>query len=123
MTVPLIVLAVLSTVGGLVGVPYALSSMVGDHPTNYIEQTLEPVISKAPAADAHGAEPPKDVHWLSPAACSHTDGAPAFTPLAKHRRMAQSTRALAGGNSHGTPAHSGFGAHRADRHRNWMDDV
>ena len=32
MTIPLIVLAILSTVGGLVGVPYALSSMVGGHP-------------------------------------------------------------------------------------------
>src|SRR5213078_1169203 len=29
MTVPLIVLAVLSTIGGLVGIPYALSSAVG----------------------------------------------------------------------------------------------
>ena len=28
MTVPLIVLAMLSTVGGLIGVPYALSSLV-----------------------------------------------------------------------------------------------
>src|SRR5687768_4372019 len=35
MTIPLIVLAILSTVGGLVGVPYALSSMVGGHPKNY----------------------------------------------------------------------------------------
>jgi NADH-quinone oxidoreductase subunit L len=79
MTIPLIVLAILSTVGGLVGVPYALSSMVGGHPKNYFEETLSPVISKAPAPDAHGAEPPKDVHWLSPEP-QHTDGKPAFTP-------------------------------------------
>src|SRR5688572_24008490 len=45
MTIPLIVLAILSTVGGLVGVPYALSSMVGGHPRNYFEETLAPVIS------------------------------------------------------------------------------
>ena len=79
MTIPLIVLAILSTVGGLVGVPYALSSMVGGHPRNYFEETLAPVISKAPASDAHGAEPPKDVHWLSPEP-EHTDGKPAFAP-------------------------------------------
>ncbi|MGZ5482538.1 MAG: NADH-quinone oxidoreductase subunit L [Pyrinomonadaceae bacterium] len=79
MTIPLIVLAILSTVGGLVGVPYALSSMVGGHPRNYFEETLAPVISKAPAPDAHGAGPPKDVHWLSPEP-EQTDGKPAFTP-------------------------------------------
>ncbi len=43
MTVPLIVLAILSTVGGLVGVPYALS---GGAVPNYFERTLEPVIEK-----------------------------------------------------------------------------
>src|SRR6185503_2036964 len=37
MTIPLIVLAILSTVGGLVGVPYALSSLTGGHPENYFE--------------------------------------------------------------------------------------
>ncbi len=43
MTVPLIILAVLSTVGGLVGVPYALS---GGAIPNVFEETLEPVIAK-----------------------------------------------------------------------------
>jgi NADH-quinone oxidoreductase subunit L len=56
MTIPLIVLAILSTVGGLVGVPYALSSLTGGHPTNYFEETLAPVINPAPAAGAHGVE-------------------------------------------------------------------
>ncbi|CAN5442324.1 hypothetical protein BH20ACI1_BH20ACI1_12870 [soil metagenome] len=46
MTVPLIVLAFLSTVGGLVGVPYALSSIVGAGDVNVFEHTLEPVIAK-----------------------------------------------------------------------------
>ena len=53
MTVPLIILAVLSTVGGLVGVPYALS---GGAIPNVFEHTLEPVIAKvgpAHAADSH----------------------------------------------------------------------
>ena len=82
MTVPLIVLAVLSTVGGLIGVPYALSSLVGGHPENYIEQTLEPVIAKAPegsTATEHGAEP----IWLSPPPQA-VDGPPAFAPLGEH---------------------------------------
>ena len=47
MTVPLVVLAVLATVGGLVGIPYALGSLVGGVP-NYFERTLEPAVAKAP---------------------------------------------------------------------------
>ena len=43
MTVPLIILAVLSTIGGLVGIPYALS---GGAIPNAFEHTLEPVIAK-----------------------------------------------------------------------------
>ncbi len=47
MTVPLIALAVLSTIGGLVGIPYAMSSLVGAGDINAFEHTLEPVIAKA----------------------------------------------------------------------------
>ncbi len=82
MTVPLIVLAILSTFGGLIGVPYAISSLVGGHPENYIEHTLEPVIARVPATAGtgeHGAEPV----WLSPPPQPH-DGAPAFAPLEGH---------------------------------------
>ncbi len=51
MTVPLIALAILSTIGGLVGVPYALS---GGAIPNYFEHTLEPVIAKvAHKSDGH----------------------------------------------------------------------
>ncbi|MFM9905617.1 MAG: NADH-quinone oxidoreductase subunit L [Pyrinomonadaceae bacterium] len=46
MTVPLIVLAFLSTVGGLVGIPYAVSSMLGQGDINVFERTLEPIIAK-----------------------------------------------------------------------------
>jgi len=46
MTVPLVVLAILSTVGGLVGIPYAVSSMFGRGDINVFEHTLEPVIAK-----------------------------------------------------------------------------
>ncbi|MDT7808248.1 MAG: NADH-quinone oxidoreductase subunit [Acidobacteriota bacterium] len=45
MTVPLVVLAILSVVGGWVGIPYALS---GGAVANYFEQTLEPVVARAP---------------------------------------------------------------------------
>jgi NADH-quinone oxidoreductase subunit L len=64
MTVPLVVLAVLSTLGGLVGIPYAVSSMFGAGDVNVIERTLDPVIAKvgkkeggheAPAAKPHAS--------------------------------------------------------------------
>ena len=54
MTVPLIVLAFLSTVGGLVGVPYAISSLVGVKDANAFEHTLEPVIAKKEIKTATG---------------------------------------------------------------------
>jgi NADH-quinone oxidoreductase subunit L len=82
MTVPLIVLAVLSTLGGLIGVPYAMSSLFGGRPENYIEQTLEPVIATAPVgatATAQGEQP----IWLSQPP-QEVDGAPAFTSLGEH---------------------------------------
>jgi NADH-quinone oxidoreductase subunit L len=52
MTVPLIVLAVLSTVGGFIGIPYALSSVFTDRNVNVIEHTLEPVVAKIGATEA-----------------------------------------------------------------------
>jgi NADH-quinone oxidoreductase subunit L len=84
MTVPLIVLAVLSTFGGLIGVPYALSSLLGGHPENYIERVLDPIVAKAPsstdapAAAELGAGPT----WLSQPP-QPVDGPPAFE-LAGH---------------------------------------
>jgi NADH-quinone oxidoreductase subunit L len=76
MTVPLIVLALLSTFGGLVGVPYALSSLTGGHPENYFEQTLKPVVSAAPEHSESATEGPAQLHWLSPPPQS-VDGKPA----------------------------------------------
>ena len=46
MTVPLVVLAILSTVGGLIGIPYAISSIWGGGDINAFEHVLEPVIYK-----------------------------------------------------------------------------
>src|SRR5713226_7228731 len=76
MTIPLIVLAVLSTVGGLVGVPYALSSLTGGHPENYFERTLEPAISAVPDKTANSAEATTQLRWLSPPP-QPVDGKPA----------------------------------------------
>ena len=77
MTVPLIVLAVLSTFGGLIGVPYALGSFFSDHPTNYIEEVLGPVISEVPSGvhGETGGGPTEHVEWLSPKP-QVTDSAP-----------------------------------------------
>jgi NADH-quinone oxidoreductase subunit L len=44
MWVPLVVLAILSTLGGLIGVPYAMSSIFGAGDVNAFERTLAPVI-------------------------------------------------------------------------------
>jgi NADH-quinone oxidoreductase subunit L len=44
MTAPLVVLAILSTLGGLIGVPYAMSSIFGAGDVNVFEHTLAPVI-------------------------------------------------------------------------------
>ncbi len=78
MTIPLIVLAILSTIGGLVGVPYALSSLAGGHPENYFERTLAPVISHANENPTTG-EATSDVHWETPPP-QEIDGKPAFGP-------------------------------------------
>ena len=80
MTIPLIVLALLSTFGGLVGVPYALSSLTGGHPENYFERTLEPVISEVPGrADSETATQPL---WRS-APPQPFDGKPAVEVAVK----------------------------------------
>ncbi|HEV2828710.1 MAG TPA: hypothetical protein VGW76_14020, partial [Pyrinomonadaceae bacterium] len=82
MTAPLIVLAVLSTIGGLIGVPYAISSMFGGHPENYIEHTLDPVIAKTPGTET-AAEHLDETIWLSHPP-QNVDGAPALVPLGEH---------------------------------------
>src|SRR5204863_4818183 len=79
MTIPLIVLAVLATVGGLVGVPYAISSLAGGHPENYFEETLAPVVSTVPA-NAASETASESVHWLSPPPQA-VDGKPAVAPV------------------------------------------
>ena len=55
MTVPLIVLGILSAFGGLVGVPYAMSSLLSSGEVNVFEHVLEPVVAKEARANGHGA--------------------------------------------------------------------
>ncbi len=52
MTIPLIILAFLSVVGGYVGVSPALSELVGVHAENKFEHFLEPAIAKVEPATA-----------------------------------------------------------------------
>lgn len=47
MTIPLVVLAVLSTVGGFIGIPYAFVN----RDINVIEHTLEPAVAHMPATE------------------------------------------------------------------------
>jgi NADH-quinone oxidoreductase subunit L len=76
MTIPLIVLALLSTFGGLLGVPYALSSLTGGHPENYFERTLQPVVSEVSGHSTGAGEGTTPLYWLSPAP-QPLDGKPA----------------------------------------------
>ncbi|PYS67175.1 MAG: hypothetical protein DMF73_19945, partial [Acidobacteria bacterium] len=80
MTVPLIVLAVLSTIGGLVGVPYAISSLAGGHPENYFEKTLLPAVSAVPGNETAERATQSEPIWLSPKP-EPVDGRPAVAPV------------------------------------------
>ncbi|MEJ7623351.1 MAG: NADH-quinone oxidoreductase subunit L [Pyrinomonadaceae bacterium] len=62
MTLPLIVLAVLSTVGGLIGVPYAMSSLVGVKDANAFEHVLEPVVAETKMETAVAAREAAESH-------------------------------------------------------------
>jgi NADH-quinone oxidoreductase subunit L len=79
MTVPLVVLAILSTLGGLVGVPYALS---GGKIPNFFEHTLEPVIAKISTTHVtKTAEPSHEAPTMLSPAPQTTDGPPALAPV------------------------------------------
>ena len=86
MTVPLIILAVLSTIGGFIGVPYALGSFFSEHPVNYIENTLEPVVSEVPAHQSHSGESgvADEMQWITPKPQT-LDGAPPVHELDSHQ--------------------------------------
>ncbi len=64
MTIPLIILALLSVVGGFVGVPHVIGQYLGGLP-NFWELWLEPVIRTIPASEysgAHGADH-ESIEW------------------------------------------------------------
>jgi NADH-quinone oxidoreductase subunit L len=105
MTVPLIVLAVLSTLGGLVGIPYAMSSLVGAGDVNVFEHTLDPVIAKKSAGEhespAMGVPETKEVKhfYASPTAAETAAGEhDAHSPevVFKERMLALLSVVLAG---------------------------
>ncbi|HEX8291025.1 MAG TPA: NADH-quinone oxidoreductase subunit L, partial [Pyrinomonadaceae bacterium] len=104
MTVPLVVLAVLSVVGGWVGIPYALS---GGAVSNYFEQTLEPVVAHAPG---HGASAAAHAGG----AATHAAGASAQTPAAHGDEGALPQSVGEGEAAHGSPAGDGAAAGPAE---------
>ncbi len=85
MTVPLIVLAVLSTVGGFLGVPYAMSGGAIPH---VLEETLSPVIAKVGGHGGHeapvmlpgSAVPQKEVKHFYASAPAGADSHDAHSP-------------------------------------------
>jgi NADH-quinone oxidoreductase subunit L len=94
MTFPLIVLAFLSTVGGLVGIPYAMSSLVGAGDVNVFEHILEPVIAEKGSDADHGSAA-TDTHSpaSAPAAKAYDSHAPEV--IAKERWLALLSTVLA----------------------------
>ncbi len=62
MTVPLIILAFLSTAGGLIGVPYAMSSLVGVKDANAFEHVLGPVVAETKMESAVAARENAKLH-------------------------------------------------------------
>jgi NADH-quinone oxidoreductase subunit L len=99
MTVPLVVLAILSTFGGLVGVPYALS---GGAFNNYFEHALDPVVERAPQRGGGHAE--VGTGDASHSAAAATPGAPATS--GSHGAPA----APAGSHAPETSSHGNAGA-------------
>jgi NADH-quinone oxidoreductase subunit L len=100
---PLVVLAVLSVVGGWVGIPYALS---GGAVANYFEQALEPVVAHAPEAGketSHGGS-----------AATHAAGATVQAPSAHGNEGAVPQSVGEGEAAHGSPAGHGAAAGPAE---------
>jgi NADH-quinone oxidoreductase subunit L len=123
MTVPLIVLAILSTVGGLVGVPYALSSLVGAGDINVFEHTLAPVIAKVgvpheatthkAAGDAHTTTAEKSGHGEAQNA-SHPTDEHGKAPISTTEPKADTHAPANAKNAHGAEGeHGKAGAHHS----------
>ncbi len=61
MSIPLIVLAVLSVIGGWIGIPHVIGAILPGHPENYFEHWLKPAI----AAMAPGAHHTALEEWMT----------------------------------------------------------
>ncbi len=48
MLIPLIILAILSVIGGWVGIPHVISEILPGHPANLLEEWFAPIIKKVP---------------------------------------------------------------------------
>jgi NADH-quinone oxidoreductase subunit L len=48
MTVPLTILAILSVIGGWIGIPHVIGSLLPGHPENILEKWFEPVVKQIP---------------------------------------------------------------------------
>ena len=94
MTVPLVVLAVLSVVGGLVGIPYAISSAVGAGDVNVFEHTLEPIVAKV-GKDSHSGEEVKHFLAEKPKAGEESHSAHSPEEIFKERVLAGGSLLLA----------------------------
>jgi NADH-quinone oxidoreductase subunit L len=121
MWVPLAVLAVLSTVGGLVGIPYAISSMAGVGDINVFEHTLEPVIAKVGVphkATTHGETTPaaKTGGHSETANASHPTNESGHAPIATTEPKADS-HATTAANVHSTAGEHAAGAHSPEEIR------
>jgi len=88
MTLPLIILAFLSTVGGLVGVPYAMSSLIGKGDINVFEHTLEPVIAHVGKGAGHGEPGKAAEHGAAPKAAEHGAGTHSAEEISTERMLA-----------------------------------
>jgi NADH-quinone oxidoreductase subunit L len=101
MWVPLVVLAILSTVGGLIGVPYAMSSIFGAGDVNVFEHTLAPVIyvkkgdSHSPAS-THSETKKEVKHFYAAAPAPNTTGEHAEEHTAHSPEEIRTERILAG---------------------------
>jgi NADH-quinone oxidoreductase subunit L len=73
MTLPLVILAILSIGGGLIGIPYAMSSLFGMGDVNAFEHILEPVIAKKGAGrELHGPAEVKHFYQAAKPVAEHS---------------------------------------------------
>jgi len=95
MTAPLVILAILSTLGGLLGVPYAMSSIFGAGDVNVFEHTLAPVIY-AKKADSHSNASKEVKHFYAAAPAPNATGDKSEAHTAHSPEEIRTERILAG---------------------------